>query len=108
MEKNLELSLLCDIYGSLLSQKQREALDLYYNEDLSLSEIANQVGISRQGVRDQIKHGEKLLLEFEENLGLLKKQSKLESIITDAEQLNKDLSSDRLSEICENLKHIFE
>lgn len=108
MEKNLELSLLCDIYGALLSQKQREALDLYYNEDLSLSEIATQVGISRQGVRDQIKHGEKLLLEFEENLGLLEKESKLQSIISEAEQLNKDLSSKKLSEICENLKHIFE
>ncbi len=108
MEKNLELSLLCDIYGSLLSQKQREALDLYYNEDLSLSEIASQVGISRQGVRDQIKHGEKLLLEFEENLGLLKKESKLQSIILEAEELNKNLSSEELSSLCERLRHIFE
>lgn len=108
MEKNLELSLLCDIYGSLLSQKQREALDLYYNEDLSLSEIALQVGISRQGVRDQIKHGEKLLLGFEENLGLLKKENILQSIILEAEELNKNLSSEELSGLCERLRHIFE
>ena len=45
--------MLCDIYGSLLSEKQRNSLDLYCNEDLSLSEIAENTGITRQGVRDQ-------------------------------------------------------
>ena len=73
--KKLELSMLCDIYGSLLSTKQKEALEMYCNEDYSLSEIAENTGISRQGVRDQIKHAEAQLIEFEQKLGLHKKYS---------------------------------
>lgn len=73
--KKLELSMLCDIYGALLSVKQKEALEMYCNEDYSLSEIAENTGISRQGVRDQIKHAEAQLVEFEQKLGLYKKNS---------------------------------
>ena len=51
----LEMSLLFDFYGETLTEKQRELFDLYYNEDLSLSEIAEHAGITRQGVRDSIK-----------------------------------------------------
>lgn len=71
--KKIELSMLCDIYGSLLSEKQRDAVEMYCNEDYSLSEIAENTGISRQGVRDQIKHAESQLVTFEEKLGLLAK-----------------------------------
>ena len=71
--KKIELSMLCDIYGKLLSEKQRDAVELYCNEDYSLSEIAENTGISRQGVRDQIKHAESQLVTYEESLGLLKK-----------------------------------
>ena len=53
----LEMSLLFDFYGETLTEKQRELFDLYYNEDLSLSEIAEHAGITRQGVRDSIKRG---------------------------------------------------
>lgn len=71
--KKMELSMLCDVYGALLSEKQRDAVELYCNEDYSLSEIAENTGISRQGVRDQIKHAESQLVTFEEKLMLLKK-----------------------------------
>jgi predicted DNA-binding protein YlxM (UPF0122 family) len=73
MAKNMELSFLLDFYRELLTEKQREAIELYYNEDLSLSEIADNEGISRQGVRDAIKRAEGLLLELEERLGLAKR-----------------------------------
>ena len=58
MEKNIEISLLLDFYGGLLKPDAAQMIDLYYNEDLSLSEIAAQTGITRQGVRDRIKRCE--------------------------------------------------
>ncbi len=67
--KNLKISLLLDFYGAILTDKQRESLELYYNDDLSLAEIAENTAITRQGVRDNIKRGENILLEMEEKLG---------------------------------------
>ena len=64
-------SMLLDFYGELLTEKQRECYDLHYNEDLSLSEIAEQSGISRQGVWDNIRRAEKTLSEIEEKTGLM-------------------------------------
>ena len=78
MEKNIEISLLLDFYGGLLKNDAAEMTDLYYNEDLSLSEIADQSGITRQGVRDRIKRSEQSLLELEEKLGMLKRFRQLE------------------------------
>jgi len=71
--KNLSVTMLMDFYGQLLTEKQLAALDMYYNEDLSLAEIAQEEGISRQGVRDSIKRGEKQLEEYEDKLGLAKR-----------------------------------
>lgn len=68
-QKNLEFSLLLDYYAPALTEKQREILAMYYNEDLSLAEIAENFGITRQGVRDAIKHGEATLTDLEEKLG---------------------------------------
>ena len=87
----LEMSLLFDFYGETLTEKQRELFDLYYNEDLSLSEIAEHAGITRQGVRDSIKRAESTLLEMEERLGLARKfrdyQRKLEQITSCAKEI---------------------
>lgn len=69
MAKNLELSYLLDFYGEVLTDRQRDVMEQYYNDDLSLSEIAENFGITRQGVRDAIKHGESTLLELEEKVG---------------------------------------
>ena len=71
MAKNLEITILLDFYGDMLTAKQREFLDYYYNEDLSLAEIASNVGITRQGVRDAIKRAECQLLDMEQRLGLV-------------------------------------
>ena len=68
--KPLEMSLLFDFYGETLTEKQRELFDLYYNEDLSLAEISEHAGITRQGVRDSIKRAEHARREMEEKLGL--------------------------------------
>ena len=68
MDKKIEISMLWQIYGALLTDKQKEYIDYYYNEDLSLAEIAQNDGITRQGVRDIIKKGEKKLFEYEEKL----------------------------------------
>ena len=72
-EKNLRLASLLDFYGEVLSERKQEVLSLYYNEDLSLAEIAQEIGISRQGVRDLIKKAEDELSFLEEKLGLQKK-----------------------------------
>ena len=64
MEKDLSIAVLLDFYGDLLTEKQARAIDLYYNEDLSLAEIAEPLGISRQGVRDSIKRGERAASRF--------------------------------------------
>ncbi|MBO4725345.1 MAG: HTH domain-containing protein [Firmicutes bacterium] len=68
-----EASLLYDFYGELLSERQKEVLTLRYEDDLSLAEIAEELGISRQGVHDALKNGEKALQRYEEKLGLVKR-----------------------------------
>ena len=69
MAKDLEMGYLLDFYGEVLTRKQREMLRQYYNDDLSLSEIGENFGITRQGARDAIKHGETTLKELEEKVG---------------------------------------
>ena len=72
-EGRLMQSMLLDFYGELLTEKQRECYDLHYNEDLSLSEIAEQAGVSRQGVWDNIRRAEAALREMEEKTGLIRR-----------------------------------
>ena len=73
MDKVFEISLLLDFYGQLLTDRQYEIMDLHYNNDFTLTEIAEQLGISRQGVYDNEKRGRALLNEYESKLGLLSK-----------------------------------
>ena len=67
------MTMLFDFYGDILTERQRELFDLYYNEDLSLAEIAENCGISRQGVRDVIVRAEAAMNELEDKTGLLKR-----------------------------------
>ncbi|NLZ46442.1 MAG: DNA-binding protein [Clostridiales bacterium] len=85
MAKDLNISNLLDVYGKALTEKQRDVLDLYYNNDLSLSEIGENLGISRQGARDSIKRGEESLKFYEELLGLQKKMKKYEEFLVEAD-----------------------
>lgn len=70
MAKDLDVIILFDIYGEMLTKKQQDFIGYYYNDDLSLAEIAENEGITRQGVRDAIKRAEAQLYEFEKHLGL--------------------------------------
>ena len=72
------VSMLCQVYGAALTEKQLIAIDDYYNNDLSLSEIAENLGITRQAVRDNILQAEKKLYEYEEKLKLMEQKSQKE------------------------------
>ena len=85
LEKILGISLLSDFYGSLLTEKQRQALNLFYEEDLSLGEIAEECACSRQATHDLIKRSEALLMDYEQNLGLVAKHSQQQSLLKQAE-----------------------
>lgn len=72
-EKNMKFPLLLDMYGVLLTERKREILDYYYNDDYSLSEISELTGISRQGVRDSIKKSEEEIYGYESKLKIVEK-----------------------------------
>ena len=93
-EKNLELGYLLDFYGELLSERKRTVMDMNYNEDLSLAEIAAEIGISRQGARDIIKKSEEELLFFEEKLGLAKKLQGVSNKASELKEIANKLSLD--------------
>jgi Uncharacterized protein conserved in bacteria len=82
MAKDLRITFLLDFYGDMLTDKQREVVEAYYNEDLSLAEIASEKGITRQGVRDAIKRAEQQLIEMEERLGLAKRFRQVQEALT--------------------------
>ena len=82
-EKNLAVAELLDSYAAVISERHRQLLDFYYNQDLSLGEIAAEVGISRQGVRDSIKKAEEELFFFEERLHLAARARAMEKAGTE-------------------------
>lgn len=96
MPKNLYMSSLLDVYGQFLNEKQRELCEYYYNEDLSLAEIAENVQITRQGVRDQIKRAELRLLDLEKKCGYCERFLKLKELADKA----KTGDSAAVQEIC--------
>ena len=113
MAKNLEIALLFDFYGEMITDKQRDVVELYYNDDLSLSEIAENEGITRQGVRDSIKRAETQLTEMEERLGLVRRfgemREKLEEIrqaVRDIQEINERCGFSR--EIGDRTRRILE
>lgn len=89
-QKDMRISFLLDFYGDTLSERRREIIEMYYNEDLSLAEIAEQTGISRQGVRDSVKKSEKELLELEETLGLAERFGRIKK---ETEDISVSISS---------------
>ena len=89
MAKNLDVINLFDIYGEMLTQKQQDFICYYYNDDLSLAEIAENEGITRQGVRDAIKRAEAQLFSFEEHLGLYERNEALRNGLEEISELIK-------------------
>ena len=108
MEKNIEISILLDIYGSLLTDKQFEMLNDYYNNDYSLAEIAENYSITRQAVRDDLKKGEKKLYNFEEKLHLrhnrMVQEEHIATIITEISKINGKMSDEKIQEIIKSVK----
>ena len=78
-EKNLGIGYLLDFYGEILPERRRDIMELYYNDDLSLSEIAEQMGITSQAVRETVKKTEADLLFYEEKLGLLRRFTEVQT-----------------------------
>ena len=108
MEKNVKISILCQLYGKLLTEKQYEILNDYYNNDLSLSEIAQNSEITRQAVRDILKKGEKKLFEYEEKLNFMKRtlnqEKKITKVLAELTKIQKDYSDKQVASVLENIK----
>ena len=108
MTKNLHISALLDVYGAFLGDKPRTLTEYYYNEDLSLAEIAEIVGVTRQGVRDNIKRAETVLYDLEEKLGLcgrflnIKEKLKGVSALTENANIPKEIQN-KLAEIIDTV-----
>ncbi len=108
MEKNVKVSMLCQIYGKMLTEKQYNFLNDYYNNDYSLSEIAENYQITRQAVRDNIVKGEKKLFELEEKLGIMKRtqnqEEQIVKILSELTKIQTKFSDDKIANILENVK----
>jgi predicted DNA-binding protein YlxM (UPF0122 family) len=103
-EKNLKIGYLLDFYGEVLSERKRNVLDMYYNEDFSLSEIAEDIGISRQGVRELIKKAEEELRFFEEKLGISRRMEMLDRSVNDLLILAKEQNAPK--DICDGIAEL--
>lgn len=90
---------LIDVYGNVLSERQRDVVDLYYNEDLSLAEISENCGITRQGVRDAIKHAVDTLRQLENALGFCARSEKLNRLANEIGASNDVDEIHRLAEL---------
>ncbi len=110
MEKNVEISVLCQLYGKVLTEKQYEVINDYYNNDLSLSEIAENNNITRQAVRDIIKKGENKLYELEAKILLMKKNIEHEKIINKIKQELNNIEKNANKEIksIQNIRNYLE
>jgi len=112
LNRVIEIGLLFDFYGKLLTDRQQKAMLLYYYDNLSLSEIAERLNISRQGVYDHLHRGENLLKDYENKLGLIAKykilKDKIEELLQylSNQEIDDDIKKDlnlRLNRIKKNL-----
>ena len=108
MEKNVKVSMLCEVYGNLLTKKQLSILQDYYDKDLSLSEIAQNQEITRQAVRDIIKKGENKLFELEEKLSImdrmLKQDKKIQQILEELCKIQNSSSDKKIEKILNHVR----
>ena len=108
MEEKVKISMLTELYGKILTEKQFEFIDDYYNNDLSLSEIAENNNITRQAVRDILKKGEKKLFEYEEKLMFMKRtlnqEKKIEKVLSELTKIQKDYSDKQIASVLESIK----
>ena len=109
MDRKIEISMLCQIYGKLLTEKQFDYINDYYNNDLSLAELAENYGITRQAARDNIKKGENKLFEYEEKLQIMKTtlntEKKIAKILEQIATIQSGYSDEKIADILENIKN---
>ena len=91
MDEKIMVSVLLEFYGQLLSEKQLEIMNYYYNDDLSLREVADMIGITRQGVHNTLKRSEGFLREFEDKLGLYGKWQEMKAELEVIEECLTDI-----------------
>ena len=104
--KNLNFVYLLDFYGGILNERQREVLSLYYDDDLSLAEIAEITKISRQGVHDLIKRGEAKLCDADNALGLVSRFEKIKDTVFSLENAINDAEIENRCEIIELIEKL--
>jgi len=109
VEKNVEISILLDVYGKILTKKQYDLLNDYYNNDLSLSEIAENENITRQAVRDNLKKGENKLFEYEEKLNIMKnsiiQEEKIAIILSEIKKIKDKATDKEVAKVLEDVKN---
>lgn len=102
MDKNIMISIFYEYYKNLLTEKQAEAIEMHYLEDLSLTEIAEIQGVSKQSVSETIKRSEKALFDFESSLGMYERINDLSNLVDSLENnLLNDLDDDQFSKYME-------
>ncbi|MBQ6860467.1 MAG: DNA-binding protein [Clostridia bacterium] len=98
--KSIYISMLLEMYGKLLTERQADIVDLYYNQNLSLAEIGEEFNITKQGVRKGLVEGENKLIDVEEKLGFLKAKERRQSVIMDViEKSNEEYTKSELRKI---------
>ncbi len=102
MEKNVEISLLLSFYKNMLTERQSDTVELYYNEDLSLAEVGAELGISRQGVRDNLKRAEGILYDVESKLGLAKRFLEIKSKLGEIDDIIAEIEKSPESRLLPN------
>ena len=109
VEDSIEISMLLEIYGSLLTEKQYNLLNDYYNNDLSLAEIAENEEITRQAVRDNLKKGERKLFDYEEKLSIMKKnrmqEEQIANILSEINNLTENSTDTEIASVLEDVKN---
>ena len=100
MEEKIQISILLSLYGNLLTKNQQKYMDLYYNEDLSLSEIGENENITRQAVRTILVKSKNKLQEYEKNLKFMSKETKIKELI---EKLEKTDINNKQQQIIEKI-----
>ena len=107
-ENSIKISILLEIYGELLTKKQYDLLNDYYNNDFSLAEIAENENITRQAVRDNLKKGERKLFELEEKLQIMKKnkmqEEQIAMILSEINTLTQNSTDTEIATVLEDVK----
>lgn len=107
IDKLSEIALLLDFYGNLLTDKQRMVMSYYYDEDMSLGEISEELEISRQAVYDLIKRSEKMLREYEAKLGLVKRfLEQKEKLLLIKQHLLSENTNENISDVVDLIDEI--